>query len=302
MTVLYDRLSRSFPWSLYTSNEVLEISEIVRPESSYADIFWDFWTCGMSMHIFPVPEQASNPKAQYEDMFIDEDSTNDSWLGFQVMRTTCCQLMISVAADQEFKPRCCSNHSVACVARDSNWKLQKTDGCCVENLSRITNLVYVMIQRGKFHGNRMFTVGLLLVFPIILTHSLPLCCVQVKLLIVDELHLLDSDVGPILEAVVSRMRYISVQLQPIRIVAMAASLANAKDVAEWIGVTSSGLFNFSPKVRTVPLEMIIQGFDQHHRGTFSFEQVCDLLSNIGNVLLSIGANMVLSGNHNFCDI
>ena len=29
---------------------------------------------------------------------------------------------------------------------------------------------------------------------------------------VDELHLLDSDVGPTLEAVVSRMRYISVQV------------------------------------------------------------------------------------------
>ena len=48
---------------------------------------------------------------------------------------------------------------------------------------------------------------------------------------------------------------------------MAASLANAKDVAEWIGAQSTGLFNFSPKVRTVPLEMIIQGFDQHHRAT-----------------------------------
>lgn len=90
---------------------------------------------------------------------------------------------------------------------------------------------------------------------------------DVQLMIVDELHLLDSDSGPTLEAVVSRMRYISVQLRPIRIVAMAASLANAKDVAEWIGCPSSGLFNFSPKVRTVPLELVIHGFDQHHRAT-----------------------------------
>ena len=37
-------------------------------------------------------------------------------------------------------------------------------------------------------------------------------------------------------------------LRPIRIVAMAASLANAKDAAEWIGASASGLFNFSPKV------------------------------------------------------
>lgn len=91
---------------------------------------------------------------------------------------------------------------------------------------------------------------------------------EVRLFVVDELHLLDSDVGPTLEAVVSRMRYISAQVEkPIRVVAMAASLANAKDVGEWIGAGSAGLFNFSPNVRTVPLEMVIQGFDIHHRAT-----------------------------------
>ena len=46
------------------------------------------------------------------------------------------------------------------------------------------------------------------------------------------------------------MRYISVQLEaPIRIVGLAASLANAKDVAEWIGAPAGGLFNFHPNVR-----------------------------------------------------
>jgi len=91
---------------------------------------------------------------------------------------------------------------------------------------------------------------------------------EVRLFIVDELHLLDSDVGPTLEAVVSRMRYISAQVQqPIRIVALAASLANARDVGDWIGASSTGLFNFSPNVRSVPLEMVIQGFDIHHRAT-----------------------------------
>lgn len=58
------------------------------------------------------------------------------------------------------------------------------------------------------------------------------------------------------------MRYISAQLEsPIRIVALSASLANAKDVGEWIGATSHGLFNFPPGVRPVPLEIRIQGFD-----------------------------------------
>jgi replicative superfamily II helicase len=43
------------------------------------------------------------------------------------------------------------------------------------------------------------------------------------------------------------MRYISSQLErPIRILALATSLANAKDIGEWIGATSHGLFNFPP--------------------------------------------------------
>ncbi|CBI36671.3 unnamed protein product, partial [Vitis vinifera] len=37
--------------------------------------------------------------------------------------------------------------------------------------------------------------------------------------------------------------------------------ANAKDLGEWIGATSHGLFNFPPGVRPVPLEIHIQGVD-----------------------------------------
>lgn len=49
------------------------------------------------------------------------------------------------------------------------------------------------------------------------------------------------------QVITSRMRYISSQLEsPIRIVGLATSLANAKDLGEWIGATSHGLFNFPP--------------------------------------------------------
>lgn len=49
------------------------------------------------------------------------------------------------------------------------------------------------------------------------------------------------------QIVTSRMRYVSSQLErPIRIVALATSLANSKDLGEWIGATSHGLFNFPP--------------------------------------------------------
>ena len=54
---------------------------------------------------------------------------------------------------------------------------------------------------------------------------------SVSLLIVDELHLIGSEPGPILEVVISRMRYISAQTESgLRIVALTTSLANARDL------------------------------------------------------------------------
>jgi pre-mRNA-splicing helicase BRR2 len=91
---------------------------------------------------------------------------------------------------------------------------------------------------------------------------------NVKLFIVDELHLIGGEVGPCLEIIVSRMRYISSQTENgCRIVVLAASLANAKDLGEWIGASSHALFNFHPNFRPVPLEIRIQGFDQASFGS-----------------------------------
>ncbi|KAK6927878.1 Sec63 domain [Dillenia turbinata] len=85
---------------------------------------------------------------------------------------------------------------------------------------------------------------------------------QVSLFVIDELHLIGGQGGPVLEVIVSRMRYIASQVEnKIRIVALSTSLANAKDLGEWIGATSHGLFNFPPGVRPVPLEIHIQGVD-----------------------------------------
>lgn len=88
---------------------------------------------------------------------------------------------------------------------------------------------------------------------------------NVRLFIVDELHLIGGDMGPTLEVIVSRMRYIASQTgNAIRIVGLSSSLANARDLGEWIGTTSHSLFNFHPNVRPVPLEIHIQGFDIPH--------------------------------------
>ncbi|KAH9288103.1 hypothetical protein KI387_032220, partial [Taxus chinensis] len=84
---------------------------------------------------------------------------------------------------------------------------------------------------------------------------------KVGLLILDEIHLLGADRGPILEVIVSRMRYISSQTEcPIRFVGLSTALANARDLADWLGIDDGGLFNFKPSVRPVPLEVHIQGY------------------------------------------
>uniref|UniRef100_A0A8C2HBT1 Activating signal cointegrator 1 complex subunit 3 n=1 Tax=Cyprinus carpio TaxID=7962 RepID=A0A8C2HBT1_CYPCA len=88
---------------------------------------------------------------------------------------------------------------------------------------------------------------------------------NVSLFIVDEIHLIGGDNGPVLEVICSRMRYISSQIErPIRIVALSSSLSNAKDVAHWLGCSTTATFNFHPNVRPVPLELHIQGFNVSH--------------------------------------
>lgn len=47
----------------------------------------------------------------------------------------------------------------------------------------------------------------------------------------------------------------------LRIVALSASLTNAKDVASWLDCT---LFNFPPTARPIHLDLYINGFNQSH--------------------------------------
>ncbi|CAG8452307.1 15922_t:CDS:10, partial [Dentiscutata erythropus] len=87
----------------------------------------------------------------------------------------------------------------------------------------------------------------------------------VSLVIIDEIHLLGGDRGPILEAIVSRMNYIGSQTdRKVRIVGLSTALANAKDLADWLNIEKDGLFNFSHSVRRVPLEIEIEGFSGRH--------------------------------------
>jgi pre-mRNA-splicing helicase BRR2 len=87
----------------------------------------------------------------------------------------------------------------------------------------------------------------------------------VELFIADELHMLGGQQGYIYEVIVGRMHFIRTQTElPMRIVGLSVSLANARDIGEWIDAKKHDIYNFSPYVRPVPLELIIQGYTIPH--------------------------------------
>lgn len=87
----------------------------------------------------------------------------------------------------------------------------------------------------------------------------------VALLICDELQMLGGSGGHVYEVVVSRMHAMAAQIESgLRIVGLSVPLSNARDVGEWIGANKHTIFNFSPGVRSVPLELKIQSFTIPH--------------------------------------
>lgn len=65
----------------------------------------------------------------------------------------------------------------------------------------------------------------------------------------DEIHLLGES-GSVLEVITSRMRYIATNTEKnIRIIGLAPSIANYRDIAEWIGAPLSNTYNFLPNIR-----------------------------------------------------
>ena len=88
---------------------------------------------------------------------------------------------------------------------------------------------------------------------------------NVELFIADELHMLGGHEGYVYEIVVSRMHYIKMQLEKnMRIIGLSVPLSNAKDVGEWLGATKHTIFNFSPMVRPIGLELHIQSYTIPH--------------------------------------
>ena len=84
---------------------------------------------------------------------------------------------------------------------------------------------------------------------------------EIGLVIIDEVHLLGMDRGPVLESVVSRLRFLSKQFdEHIRVVALTTAVANPQDLANWLDVPDCAIYNFSPENRPVKLVTHVKGF------------------------------------------
>ncbi|THG01810.1 hypothetical protein TEA_006156 [Camellia sinensis var. sinensis] len=88
----------------------------------------------------------------------------------------------------------------------------------------------------------------------------------VKLLIIDEVHLLNDDRGPVIEALVARtLRQVESTQTMIRIVGLSATLPNYLEVAQFLRVNpDKGLFFFDSSYRPVPLAQQYIGISEHN--------------------------------------
>lgn len=119
---------------------------------------------------------------------------------------------------------------------------------------------------------------------------------KLALVLIDEIHLLGSNRGASLEAVVSRMQAASVSLREkmsgdvhetpplahLRILALSATIPNVEDIAAWLQVPPMGLMVFGSEYRPVAVDIKVFGFPRA-RNDFIFDRnlnykLCDLIA------------------------
>lgn len=86
----------------------------------------------------------------------------------------------------------------------------------------------------------------------------------VRLIIIDEIHLLHDDRGPVLESIVSRtIRKMEQTGEPVRLVGLSATLPNYRDVATFLRVDpEKGMFHFDGSFRPCPLRQEFIGITE----------------------------------------
>ena len=65
-----------------------------------------------------------------------------------------------------------------------------------------------------------------------------------------------------MEIVISRLRYIQSESNAFRLICLSTSLADYREVAEWIGAPAENTLNFHSSVRPNSVEVIFNSYDQ----------------------------------------
>ena len=120
---------------------------------------------------------------------------------------------------------------------------------------------------------------------------------KVRLLIIDEVHMLHDDRGSVLESLVARTeRQVESTQSLIRIVGLSATLPNYVDVADFLKVNRyAGLFYFDGSFRPVPLEQHFIGVkgkpgtkaSRDNLDTTAFEKVREMLEQDHQVMVFV---------------
>lgn len=100
----------------------------------------------------------------------------------------------------------------------------------------------------------------------------------VSLLIIDEIHLLHDERGPVLESITARtLRNVGYSGREVRLVGLSATLPNYKDVAKFLRVDESkGLFFFDASYRPCPLAQQFIGITEKNsfKKTIAMNEAC----------------------------
>lgn len=86
----------------------------------------------------------------------------------------------------------------------------------------------------------------------------------VRLVIIDEIHLLGDSRGPVLESIIARtIRQVENTQEQVRLVGLSATLPNYQDIATVLRVSpQEGLFYFDSSYRPIPLEQTYIGITE----------------------------------------
>lgn len=103
-------------------------------------------------------------------------------------------------------------------------------------------------------------------------------CEATKLVLIDEVHMLNEDRGATLEACVARLR---TRMPNVRLIAASATISNPLDLSEWLGVSSPLIFG--AEFRPVPLQTIVQCYPKNENfNEFLFDK--RLTNHLGGVI------------------